>query len=176
MKNKILLHCCCAVCASHCIEKLQSLDYDVVLFFSNSNIDTETEFEKRLNEVKKLSKIYNLQLFIDPYNHQMFLDEIKGYEGQPERGKRCNLCFSLNFSQASDAANELGIPFTTSLSISPHKDVDMIKNEGARFDNFEFFNFKKQNGFGEALNLAKNYNLYKQNYCGCEFSKPKDEK
>lgn len=171
MKKSILLHCCCAVCASFCIEKLQALDYEVTLFCSNSNIDTEEEFEKRLNELKKLSKIYKCKLIVDFYDHKSWLEAISGYEKEPEKGRRCSLCFAYNFSRASEKAFELGCNFTTTLSISPHKDSTMIQNEGASFDNFEFFNFKKQNGFMETLILAKNYNLYRQNYCGCEFSK-----
>ena len=171
MKNQILLHCCCAVCASFCIEKLRNMDYEVILFYSNSNIDTEDEFKKRLKELEKLANIYRLELVVDEYRHEDWLAAVQGLENEPERGRRCGRCFAFNFNRASEEAERRRIPFTTTLSISPHKDSKQLMTEGTMFENFEFFNFKKQNGYLETLALAKAYNLYRQNYCGCEFSK-----
>ena len=88
MKNQILLHCCCAVCASFCIEKLRNMDYEVILFYSNSNIDTEDEFKKRLKELEKLANIYRLELIVDEYCHENWLAAVQGLENEPERGKR----------------------------------------------------------------------------------------
>jgi epoxyqueuosine reductase len=174
--NEVLLHVCCACCSTEAIERLKK-DYSVVLFFSNSNIDCLEEFNKRLENAKKIAKVHSLKLIVDDYNHDMWLDFIKGLEFEPERGERCLNCFEFNLKRTASKALELEVfGFTTTLTISPHKNSNVIFDIGRRIGEsggvkFLEINFKKQEGFKHSLKLSKKYGLYRQNYCGCEFSK-----
>ena len=168
MDNSILLHVCCAPCASACIERLQEEQYKPVLFFSNSNINTEEEFQKRLIEVRRLAKIHCLELIEDPYDHQSWLKTISGMEKEPEKGKRCLACFRFSLSKAALQAS--GKPFCTSLTVSPHKRSSDIFSIGTNYEGFQSIDFKKKNGFQRSLIISKDLNLYRQDYCGCEFS------
>jgi predicted adenine nucleotide alpha hydrolase (AANH) superfamily ATPase len=172
---KTLLHVCCAVCGAGAIEELMK-DSEVILFFSNSNIFPKDEFEKRLENAKKISEIYGLELVADEYDHDDWLDFIKGLESEPEKGKRCLKCFEFNLRKTAEEAKDLKIEnFTTTLTISPHKDSKKIFDIGKRvaYDvgvNFLEKDFKKNDGFKKSNELSKKHNLYRQNYCGCEFS------
>jgi len=175
---KLLLHVCCAPCGSYCIEVLKSLGYDVVLFYPNSNIYPKKEWKKRLEDVKKLSKIYDVELFVKDYNHNDWLKEvskIKNFSKEKEGGKRCDRCFYFNLKKTAEKALELGIDlFTTTLTISPYKNSEKIFSIGKRISiegvNFLEINFKKKNGFKKSIELSKKYGFYRQRYCGCEFS------
>lgn len=172
---KILLHVCCAVCAAGAIDKLKK-DNEVVLLFCNSNIYPEEEFEKRLLNARIVSKEFDVELIEGEYEHKRWLEFIKGLEGEPEKGKRCLKCFEFNLRKTAEKAKRLGIDnFTTTLTISPHKDSKKIfeigkkigEEIGARFLEVDL---KKEDGFKKSNELAKKHNLYRQNYCGCEFS------
>ncbi len=166
-----LLHVCCAPCASASIERLLERGEHVALFYSNSNIFPYEEYGKRLQEVKRLAEIYSLQLFIDEYDHGAWLDHIKGFEAEPEKGRRCSLCFAFSLKQTQEKAQELGIPrFSTTLTISPHKRSPQIFGEAAPFEGFVTDDFKKKGGFAKSIELSETYELYRQSYCGCEFS------
>ncbi|WET05588.1 epoxyqueuosine reductase QueH [Lentisphaerota bacterium ZTH] len=170
--GKILLHVCCAPCATACVERLLANERQVVLFFSNSNIDTSEEFEKRLLHVHHLASAFKVPVLVDPYNHEKWLQSIVGLESEPEKGARCVRCFNFSLSRAADKAREIGIEaFTTTLTVSPHKSSQTIFNIGERFSGFESWNFKKLNGFKRSLELSQKLELYRQNYCGCEFSR-----
>jgi hypothetical protein len=170
-RKKILLHVCCAPCATASIKRLQKTGYDVVLFFSNSNIYPREEYDKRLSEAKKLAKILELSLYEDRYNHEEWLQTIRGLETCPEQGKRCEKCFEYTLGRTAQQADELGIPaFTTTLTISPHKVSKILFKLGQQFEKFMVFDFKKQGGFLDSMRLSKEYDLYRQSYCGCEFS------
>ncbi|MBU0615664.1 MAG: epoxyqueuosine reductase QueH [Nanoarchaeota archaeon] len=169
---KILLHVCCAPCSTHSIEALMK-EYSVVLFFSNSNIFPQEEYEKRLENARKIASVYGLELIEDIYDHTAWLSFIKGLEDEPEKGKRCEKCFEFNLARAAQKADELGIDhFTTTLTISPHKDSIKIFEIGRRLsDKFLEINFKKKDGFKHSLELSDKHELYRQEFCGCEFSR-----
>lgn len=171
---KILLHTCCAPCTTEVIERLKK--DEIVLFFSNSNIYPKDEYLKRLENAEKISKIYNLKLLVDLYNHEKWLEFIKGLEDEKEGGKRCLKCFEFNLRLAAKKANELNINnFTTTLTISPYKNSKEIFSIAKEIEkefsvNFLDIDFKKKEGFKKSIILSNKYNLYRQSYCGCEFS------
>jgi predicted adenine nucleotide alpha hydrolase (AANH) superfamily ATPase len=173
--KKVLLHVCCAPCSTHAIELLM-LEYEVTLFYSDSNIYPREEYEKRLGEARKVAKAYDLELVEDAYDTAGWLEAIKGLEAEPERGKRCPKCFEFNLKRAADYAKCHGFDFfTTTLTISPHKDSKTIFGIGKRLvENtrigFLELDFKKQDGFRHSKELSERHGLYRQNYCGCRFS------
>jgi predicted adenine nucleotide alpha hydrolase (AANH) superfamily ATPase len=170
--KKILLHVCCAPCASASIERLLRDNWGVTLFFSNSNIYPQEEFEKRFLYVQKLSRYYDVPVFAALYEHSKWLDCVQGLEHEPEQGARCAKCFEFNLGAAAAEARKMGIEaWTTSLTISPLKKSPQIFSCGANFPGFEAYDFKKQNGYARSIEIAKQLDLYRQNYCGCEFSK-----
>ncbi len=176
MNKKILLHACCAICAGYPIKKLSEEGYSPVVFFSNDNIDTEEEFETRKNALITLCNHFNVNYIIDDYSPNLYLDKVKGLEMEPERGKRCDECISLRLKKSSQKAKELDLKeFTTTLVISPHKDYDKITAIGKSFEDetlkYIGINFKKQDGFLKTNQISKELNLYRQNYCGCQFAK-----
>lgn len=169
--SNILLHACCAPCATTCTERLSSSGYETVLFFSNSNIFPREEYEKRLENVRKLAGILNVQLEEDNYDHELWLRHVRGLEDEPEHGARCLKCFEFNLARASRMADRLRIPsFTTSLSVSRYKQSARIFEVGYAFPKFEAIDFKKKNGYSRSIELSRLHGLYRQNYCGCEFS------
>lgn len=150
-----------------------------MLYFSNSNIDTIAEFEKRLLSAKKLATHLNVELIVDAYDHESWLlKAANGFENSPEKGERCSRCFKYNLLKTFEYAKSHGFQFfTTSLTISPHKVSNVIfasapttKETEPKFLKFDF---KKNDGFKKSLVQSKKLNLYRQNYCGCEFSKRK---
>ena len=167
--NKIILHTCCGPCASACIERLLREKLQPVLFFSNSNIDTEGEYGKRLEQAKRLAEEYSLELKTDPYDHDKWLSAIRGLESEPEKGGRCLECFRFSLRRTAEFAG--GEQFATSLTVSPHKRSADIFAIGGRLPGFQPFDFKKQNGFRRSLEISGTLKLYRQNYCGCEFSR-----
>lgn len=170
-QKKVLLHCCCGPCSSASVERLLNLGYEVVLFFGNSNIYPKEEADKRFGELEKVAKAYNLQVIRRTQNHADWLAAIKSLEGEVEGARRCDVCFQYNLREASQLAEELNIPyFTTTLTISVHKSSPKIFTVGSEFEGFLPIDFKKQGGFSRSLELAKKLDLYRQNYCGCEFS------
>ncbi len=169
-ESGLLLHVCCAPCAAGCVERLIEQGRRVVLFYSNSNIATAAEFERRLDSVRQLATIFKLPLEVDPYDHGAWLREVAGLEREPERGARCPVCFGFSLGRAAARAAELGVNFATTLTVSPHKSSRMIFEVGGVYDNFEPWDFKKRDGFRRSRELARLYGFYLQNFCGCEFS------
>ncbi len=169
----ILLHACCAICSGYPISLLKEMGYTVVVYFCNPNLDTEEEFERRLEAQKTVCNHFGVELIVEDYNHKEYLDYIKGLESEPERGSRCDKCIELRLIYAAKKAQELGIEeFTTSLVISPHKNFKKISEIGKRISTgYLPLDFKKKNGFLKTNNLSKELELYRQNYCGCEFAK-----
>ena len=171
MDDAILLHCCCAVCASSCIERLTRENRRVTLFFSNSNIAPREEYDRRLDAMRKLAGITGLELIVDDYRHDAWREAVAGLENEPERGRRCPECFRFSLTRTAERARELGIAhFTTSLTVSPLKDSRTIFAVGSAFAGFEAIDFKKRDGYLRSGILAREYGLYRQKYCGCEFS------
>jgi predicted adenine nucleotide alpha hydrolase (AANH) superfamily ATPase len=170
----VLLHTCCAPCASHCVLTLQELGHDVTLFFANANIAPRDEFLKRLEAVHLLSDRLKVPVLLDAPDHADWLDRVaRGFEGAPEKGLRCERCFrySLSRTHAAMLARRFD-RFTTTLSVSPHKHSPTLFKIGRELDADRFLpvDFKKQDGFKRSLRLAAEFALYRQTYCGCEFS------
>jgi len=170
--QEILLHCCCGPCSTSSIERLLELDWVPILFYQNDNIYPKEEWEKRYKQLEKVAKHYSLKLVgKEDYNHIAWRAAIKGYEAEPEHGQRCRLCFNYNLNQASKKAKELGIKhFTTTLTVSRFKNSKQIFLVGDKFTGFEEIDFKKKNGFSKSVIISNELNLYRQQYCGCEFS------
>ena len=169
--KKILLHVCCAPCATACVERLLANDRDVSLYFSNSNINSKMEFEKRLSYVEKIAGIFDVGLEIDIYRHDDWLEHVRGLENEAEKGLRCVKCFDWSLRRTAQKAAEVGIEsFATSLTVSPHKNSRVIFEAGNQYPGFESWDFKKENGFRRSRELSDKFDLYRQNYCGCEFS------
>ena len=186
---KVALHVCCGPCASACVPALRDLGNEVALFFSNSNIDTEAEFEKRLDNARKLAEADGVELVADTYDHADWYENVaKGFEDAPEKGARCARCFRYNLARTAAWAAEHGYEaFTTSLTVSPHKVSPMVFEAGAdaawgvsakdcggsaaAAPKFLPVDFKKKDGFLRSLRRAAELGLYRQSYCGCEFSR-----
>jgi predicted adenine nucleotide alpha hydrolase (AANH) superfamily ATPase len=171
--SSILLHTCCAPCASASSERLLLEGKEVILFFCNSNIYPEEEYKLRLENARILAKALNIVIEEDTYDHDAWLAQIKGFEHEPERGARCAKCFDFSLRRTSLMAKRLSIPeFTTTLTISPHKNSKKVFEVGSQYSGFSPIDFKKQNGFFRSLQLSEEMHLYRQSYCGCEFSMP----
>lgn len=173
--KRVLLHICCGPCASASIERLVKDGYEVALFFSNANIAPQSEYERRLAVAKKLAEALAIPLIVDNEpTHNDWLEKVAtGLEECKEGEVRCKKCFAFNLERAFRYATSNGFDyFTTSLTISPHKNSSIIFAVGKEIspDFFLDVNFKKNNGFLRSIELAKLYGLYRQNYCGCEFS------
>jgi hypothetical protein len=180
-KPKLLVHICCAACGGYSA-KLLSRDYDVYLFYSNSNIYPALEYEKRKDDINKISSYLDFgkkKIIYDNYNHEDWLCAIKGLENEKEGGERCLKCFEYRFGKTAAAANKCKIRyFTSTLTVSPHKNAEAINKIGAEIANkhnliFLAVDLKKDDGFKKSTELSKKLGLYRQNYCGCEFSKRK---
>jgi len=179
-KPKVLLHICCAPDSTAVFERLKE-QYHVIGYFHNSNIQPEAEYERRLADAKKVAKLMNFSLIIPPYLPEEWLAYVRGFEAEPEKGKRCILCYQYNLNATAAKAKALGIPdFTTTLSISPHKVTKAIMEAGEAAGekyqvNFLAMDFKKKDGFKRSLELSQQLDLYRQNYCGCKFSLRKND-
>lgn len=174
--KKIILHACCAPCASYPIKKLLDDGYEPVVFFYNPNIFPLKEYDIRRVELEKYCQKINVEYIEGPYEIKEFYEKIKGFEKEKEKGKRCSLCFNLRLDKTAQLAKEKNIKyFTTTLSVSPHKNSDQIFEQGRIISEkycveFLEYNFKKQDGFKISRQIAKENNMYAQKYCGCEFS------
>ncbi|MFC1753826.1 epoxyqueuosine reductase QueH [Thermoproteota archaeon] len=170
------MHVCCGPCSTHAIEEL-SKEFDVTLFWSNSNIWPDEEYYKRISAAKRIAVIYDLPIIEDFYDHILWRAAIRGLEKEPEGRKRCAKCFEYNLGKTAEyAANDGYEAFTTTLTISPYKDSKLIFEIGERLGKkhgrkFLARDFKEDHGFDHSRKLSKEYDLYRQNYCGCEFSK-----
>ncbi len=176
-KPRLVLHCCCAPCLSGVIEKLKE-HFEITFLFFNPNIYPETEYKTRLGEFKKLG-VNVVEL---GYNHAEFLSLVKGKEQEKEGGERCKLCIAYRMDKAFKFAVENNFDVvTTTLSISPHKDTQFINSMGEMLEKqygikFLHCDFKKENGYLRSIEVCKDLNIYRQNYCGCEFSFSNNQK
>lgn len=180
-KPKLLIHSCCAPCSSYVLEYL-SQHFDITLLYYNPNISPKSEFEYRVSELKRLvyempfDKEINIE--IPEYNDREFYDEVKGMEDIPEGGERCFKCYEIRLRKAIEYAKENGFEyFTTTLSISPYKNAEKLNEIGERlaeeYGGVKWLpsDFKKKNGYKRSIELSRKYNLYRQDYCGCVYSK-----
>ena len=174
----LLLHACCAPCSSHTLTVLDRY-FRIMLYFCNPNIAPQEEFDFRLAELKRLVCEMGLDIPVieEEYDSAPFYELAKGLEELPERGERCKKCIAFRLRKAGAKAKELGCEmFTTTLTISPHKDCAFINECGAQIQDecgvpYLFSDFKKHDGYKHSIELSKQYGLYRQNYCGCVYSK-----
>jgi predicted adenine nucleotide alpha hydrolase (AANH) superfamily ATPase len=197
---KILLHSCCAPCSSFCLLALKEVA-SLGVYYYNPNISLKDEWDFRYSELKRLVDIYNsdpdiklekenqhvyitnnyvnhnIEILDAPYESELFFEKTKGYEECPERGERCAICFDLRLRKTALKAKELGYDFfATTLTLSPLKDANLINQTGERIAkevgiSYLPSDFKKKNGYKMSIELSKKFNLYRQNYWGCIFSK-----
>ena len=189
---RVVLHACCGPCASACVPRLHEAGDDVTILFANSNIDTSEEFERRRAAAETLAAAEGVRFAALPYDHAAWLRDVAaGYEDAPEKGARCARCFRFSLAQAAAFAQANGLDaFTTSLTVSPHKvsaavfaagesvadDAAAQASEGKPAPQFLAVDFKKKEGFKLSVRRAAELGLYRQSYCGCEFSKRRAEK
>jgi predicted adenine nucleotide alpha hydrolase (AANH) superfamily ATPase len=170
---KVLVHICCAVCATACLERLRDEGRDVSGYFYNPNIHPQEEYLIRLRQVQGLARRESLPLLTGDYDLDAWFAATKGLESEPEAGKRCARCFKMRLEKTALKAKAQGFTgFTTTLTISPHKNARLINEIGRDIgqDLFLAHDFKKQDGFKRARQLSRQYNLYHQDYCGCVYS------
>lgn len=180
MKKKLLVHACCAPCAVYPAGVLG--DYDAEFFFSNSNITEKKEYDLRLEEISRFMSQAKIPFSAGEYDPVKFLDLIHENRFDGERSERCRKCISMRLECSFAEASGRGFDaVTTVLSISPHKSFEMIREEGEKLSlrfgvEFVPFDFKKNGGYQKASLLSKERGFYRQNYCGCVYSKSEAEK
>ena len=188
---KLLLHSCCAPCSSYCLVSLLE-HYDITCFYYNPNITDRDEYEKRAAELQRLIGILNeeysafcenhpIRLIVGDHEPDLFINAVRagGLEGCPEGGDRCSMCFDMRLRKTYELALSGGYDlFTTTLTISPHKNAGLINSIGSLIASqneggpeWMHSDFKKKDGFKKSIELSKKYNLYRQNSCGCEMSR-----
>ena len=177
--STLLLHACCAPCSSTVLERLGNF-FNISILYYNPNITNKDEYDKRLDEIIKFTNSFKTKypIIVIPgrYDQKEFFDIVRGLEDEPERGKRCYKCYELRLKETAKIAKEKGFDyFTTTLSLSPYKDAKWINEIGEalekEFDvNFLYSDFKKKNGYKRSIELSKEFNLYRQDYCGCVYS------
>lgn len=175
----LLLHSCCAPCSSYCLEYLSKY-FKITIFYYNPNITEETEYKKRVKEQQKLIKllptINKIDFLEGNYNPDLFFEMAKGLENEPEKGKRCFKCYEMRMKETALTAKKLNYDyFTTTLSLSPYKNSNKINEIGEMLQKqynikYLYSDFKKKNGYKRSIELSREYNLYRQNYCGCIYS------
>jgi len=176
VRPKLLLHVCCAPCSSYCLEYLREY-FDITVFFANSNIDDCKEYELRKNESVRFTGEMGQNWVEGEYDPEHFHMVVRGHEKDPEGGERCGLCFEMRLREAAEYASKNGFDYyTTSLSISPLKDAMRIYEIGSKIGTeygilYLPSDFKKRGGYQRSLELSKEHDLYRQNYCGCSYSK-----
>ena len=183
--KKILLHSCCAPCSSYVITFLSNY-FDITILYYNPNIAPKEEYEKRKQEQIKLINTLNTKHKLDfldcDYDNDIYNNKIIGYEKYPEGGSRCNICFNLRLEKTAILAKKHNYDyFCSTLTVSPHKNSKIINEIGKYLSEkysikWLYSDFKKNEGFKQSIELSKKYELYRQDYCGCIYSKRTKEK
>lgn len=176
----LLLHSCCAPCSSYVISYLADY-FNITVFYYNPNISEEDEYKKRVNEQKRLIKLldtkYPVKFIEGDYENNLYETVIDGLRCEPERGARCTKCFELRLDKTAKLASDMNFDyFCTTLTVSPHKNSKLINEIGLNLENkykikYLPSDFKKKDGYKQSIELSKKYDLYRQNYCGCKYSK-----
>lgn len=178
--EKVLLQVCCAPDLTYPLLYLRGRHYKVIGFFYNPNIHPKSEYEKRLLEARKVAKINGMELIEWKYDNsevKKWFNYVRDFYKEPEGGKRCHLCYKLRLEETAKVAKEKGFDyFTSTITISPHKNSNWVFEIAGELEKtfgvkFLYANFKKRNGFKASIILSRFYGLYRQNYCGCIFSK-----
>ena len=182
-EKTVLLHSCCAPCSSQVLSKLSDY-FNVTVLYYNPNIEPFSEYEKRKEEQKRFIKAFKGKNKIDfldcDYDNESFKNIAKGYEDAPEGGERCRRCYYLRIKKTCILAKEKGYDyFCTTLSVSPFKNSQVLNQIGHDLEQkynvkYLYSDFKKEDGYKKSIEYSKKYNLYRQNYCGCNYSKPKE--
>jgi predicted adenine nucleotide alpha hydrolase (AANH) superfamily ATPase len=170
---KVLLHICCGVCAASSAEQLQVEGHKLTGYYFNPNIHPAEEYAKRLAAAQTIANVMKFQVIVPPYDPEKWLEMTSGFAQEPERGKRCEVCFRIRLQATYDymLSNDFDV-FTTTLTIGPQKSAETINRIGREIggDKFLVRDFKKNGGYQRAVQLAKQYQIYRQNYCGCVYS------
>lgn len=178
-KPKLLLHSCCGPCSSYVITYLKDY-FDITVLYYNPNIEPQSEYEKRKNEQIKLIKELNipsLSLYDTEYENETYREYVKGYESELEGGSRCHLCYELRLKKTASIAKDNDFEyFGTTLTVSPYKNASVLNMIGENLSKdvnvkWLYSDFKKKEGYKKSIELSKKYNLYRQNFCGCVYSK-----
>ena len=175
--TKLLLHSCCAPCSSTCLERLKE-HFQITVLYYNPNIDEEAEYEKRKAEqIRFLQETGWADILDCDHDAEAFVKMAKGLEEEPERGKRCYLCYALRLEKTAEIAKANGFSyFATTLTLSPHKNAEWLNEIGEKVGgryavNYLYTDFKKKGGYYRSIELSDEYGLYRQDFCGCKFSK-----
>ena len=175
-KPTILLHSCCGPCSSSVIDTLKDY-FKITIYYYNPNIEPKEEYEKRKSEqIRLIKELGNIDYIDSDYDNASFLEASKGLEQEKEGGLRCPKCFYLRMSKTALKAKEEDFEyFGTTLTVSPHKNSQIINELGKKIEEetnikYLYSDFKKHNGYLKSIELSKKYNLYRQDYCGCHFS------
>lgn len=177
--KKLLLHSCCGPCSTVCIERLKD-QFDLTIFYYNPNIEPKEEYEKRKIEQQKVCMHFGVQFVDFDYDNENWLKFVEGLENEKEGGPRCEKCFYFRLNRTALFAKEHGFDiFGTTLSVSPYKNTNLINAVGeeiSKVQQIEFLpeSFKKKDGYLRSINLSKELELYRQNYCGCHFARRED--
>ncbi len=181
---KLLLHACCAPCSSYCIEYLSNY-FEITIFYYNPNIDTLDEFNYRYSELERFIKEFKTQYPVHLVNigylNEEYNEIAKGLENEPEKGLRCLKCYRLRLEKSYQYAKNNNFDYiTTTLTLSPHKNSKVINEIGEELEKkyhvpYLYSDFKKRDGYKRSIILSKEYHLYRQDYCGCELSKRRQE-
>lgn len=185
VKSLLLLQACCAPCACYPVELLKG-EFDITLFFYNPNIHPEAEYLQRLEEIKNFCRREwpfspTSNLVIGEYDVKLWFELTKGLENEPERGRRCDVCYEMRLRKTAEYARKNGFDwFGTGLTSSPYKKAEKINEIGKRLEKelgvkYYEADFKKKGGSLRAVELSKKYGFYRQNYCGCIYSKRERE-
>ena len=170
---KVLLHICCGVCAAGSAEQLLAENHELTGYYFNPNISPSDEYTKRLEAAQTIAGIMKFQIVVPPYNPEKWLEITKGLKQETEGGKRCAVCFRMRMQDTFDymLSNDFDV-FTTTLTIGPQKSTETINRIGQEIvgDKFLVRDFKKNGGYQRTVQLAKQYQIYRQNYCGCIYS------
>lgn len=182
-KQRILLHSCCAPCSSHVITFLSKY-FDITILYYNPNISPIEEYNKRKEEqirlINEFKKETNIDIIDCDYDNDIYEKNIKGYENCPERGARCTICFNLRLEKTAKMAKKNNYDyFCSTLTVSPYKNATLINQIGEELSKkynikWLYSDFKKDDGYKKSIELSKKYNLYRQDYCGCIYSKRKN--
>lgn len=175
-KKTILLHSCCGPCSSAVLERLNNY-FDITVLYYNPNIEPKEEYLKRKQvQIDLLNKLNIKYMEID-YLNEEYHNKVIGYENEPENGKRCHICYKLRLEKTALLAKQNNYDyFGTTLTVSPYKNSQIINHLGQELENkynikYLLSDFKKEEGYKRSIELSKEYNLYRQNYCGCLYSK-----
>ncbi len=172
-KKTLLLHCCCAPCSSACLERLTDY-FEITVLFYNPNIEDEEYFKRKAELIKLITRTGWASYLDCDHDTAIFYEAVSGLEGEKEGGKRCEVCFRQRLLKTFSVAIEQKMDFfTTTLTISPLKNAQLINQIGHEIggDKWLYSDFKKGGGYLRSIELSKEFSLYRQNYCGCIFSK-----